>query len=245
MAENAFAPITTNENMFTRKWGTTTGNTVDPFISGYIYVKFKIPDPVFTQIQRTYPGKFTSKVQVENTLASTMQSITIPGRTVNKVENVGLGGIRWSAVGNIDEDTNISMRFDEYQERPLHTIFSGWTKLMRDNRHGASLLNATSLGNAYYTKSNYAGLVYYWNTNPGGRLVEFCACYAGIFPLRDPNDVFSGDIASNDKVSIDMDFSTDYCYNNMDWVRARCQSYAEQYNTNAMAAMVAYSENVL
>ncbi len=234
MAQNSFATLTsTNFNAFSRKWGTET-STVDPYITGYHFIWFSyLPPALYDVAQVLRPGLFgqSSTGDIEKTLASLCLSVTIPGRTVNKVEMQGLGGIRWGAVGNVDEDTNLSIRFLELSDTPVHAIFHSWVRMLRDNRSGVSLLKGGG-GNANYTKSKYAGTMYYWTTKPNGYEVEFAACYAGMFPLKDPSDVFGHDVAANDKLEIDIDFSTDYAYQQT-WVRERVDRYITQFFKNA------------
>lgn len=239
MATSNFFAASSGDNSFTRKFGTST-STIDPYISGYMFIKFlTIPSGVYSILGVKRPGLFTKDSDIPNILASLCQSVTIPGRTVNKVENVGLGGIRWSAPSNVDEDNTISMRFLETQDIPIHSIFHSWVRLIRDNRSGVSLLRGSQAtngqGGSKYTKSDYSSTLYYWTTAPNGVDIQFAACYSGLFPMKDPSDLFGHDLAANDKLEIDIDFSTDYCYQE-DWVRIKVMGLSDEYSSKAFNA---------
>ena len=45
-----------------------------------------------------------------------------------------------------------------------------------------------------YNKENYGATLAYWTTKPDGVTVEFAAIYTGMFPTKDPMDLFSGDV---------------------------------------------------
>jgi len=234
MAANSssFAHATTGANNFSRKFG-GINNSVDYFISGYFFIKFNYLPPNLTElVQLKYPGSFDNESQIANLLAASCQSVNIPGRTVNKTEHTGLGGITQSTPTNVSEDSNISLRFNEYQDMPIHKIFSSWTRLLRDNRAGASLLKSANgvptRSNSRYRKSNYAGSMYYWLTVPNGADPIFASYYTGMFPMRDPRDAFSSDLAANDKVDIDMDFSFDYSFEEP-WVLTQTLNFSNQY----------------
>jgi hypothetical protein len=240
--------ITTNpevfagSNRFTRKWGTRAGNVAEPYISGYHFIHWSYLPEIVVKGQSNLTGvdsvvTNTNVDQVGNILSSLCLSVTIPGRTVNPVEMQGLGGLKWRAIGNIDEGNDLSMRFLELQELPIHRIFHGWTKGIRDNRSGTTYLQGKAPREAY-KKSNYAGTVYYWTTLPNGYDLEFAACYAGVFPLKDPSDSFSHDVAANDKLEIDMDFSTDYSYQE-GWVYKRCENFVDTYSKRGWNQRVA------
>lgn len=240
---NSFIAAANGFNKFSRKFG-TEGNSVDPYITGYHFVKFNLPQNVYYVANTKKPGMFGNGLaDINNLLASLCLSVNIPGRTVNKVENIGLGGIRWSAPSNVDEDNTISVRFLETQDIPIHTIFSAWVRLIRDNRSGVSLLrtNQPVSSNSSYTKANYSGSLYYWTTTPNGMDVQFSSCYTGIFPMKDPSDLFGHDLAANDRLEIDIDFSTDYCWME-NWVRQKCLQFSNDYSSTVFNSTSATSE---
>jgi len=97
----------------------------------------------------------------------------------------------------------------------------GWIKMIRDYRTGT-----TNIPNEVFTKAVYSSLMYYWTTAPDARSVEYYACYDGVFPTKDPQDLFSSDIETVGRVDVEIEFSTDYIWHE-DWVKSKCESLAE------------------
>jgi hypothetical protein len=171
------------------------------------------------------PDLFTEMSQVKRTLSSLMLSVTIPGGTMNKTEFIGLGGVTWSAPTNATYDSNVSIRWAELGDLPVQSIIHGWFRMIRDYRAGISLLGSASGSNSY-NKSNYAASMYYWTTRPDGVTVQYASCLTGMFPLKDPSDMFGHDISTNDKLEIDVDFSVDYKWEER-WIVDRCTQIAQ------------------
>ena len=96
--------------------------------------------------------------------------------------------------------------------------------MIRDYRTGASTLIGGD-----YTKSKYSGTMFYWTTKPDGKTVEYYACYVGIFPTKDPQDLYAGDIATVDKLEVDMEFHVDKAYHE-NWVLSYCQAQADLFH---------------
>lgn len=225
MARNSFAALLEGRNNFTRKFG-TQGLSVDPYVSGFFGIAFTNIPKVLPDIINSYKNEVivSDTKQIKNILSASSRSVTVPGKTINKIELTGLGGIRWAAAGNVDVDTNFSVRFLEYSGLPIFSIFHGWVKMLRDSRTGTSLLNQ-STGTSSYAKSNYAANMYYWTTKPDGVTVEYAACYTGVFPLKDPGDLLSSDLNAAAEVEVDIDFNCDYIWEEP-WVFNYCVNLA-------------------
>lgn len=224
---NSFAAVANGSNRFTRKWSGTQGATVDPYITGYHFIYFSyIPKTLERMLnQTTLPGGIDTIAKVKNFLHSSCLSVTLPGGMVNRAEFNGLGNIRYSAPSNVDFDNTVSMRFLEFSGTPTLAIFHGWVRMIRDYRSGASPLDDTY---DTYTRSNYAATMFYWTTQPNGKFIEEYECITGMFPLKDPRDLYGHDLTVYDKLEIDIDFNSDTLWHE-DWVRDRCQTYAEDY----------------
>lgn len=235
-APTAFSAATSGANTFSRKFGANSeGLVVDPYITGYMFIKFaKIPDIVPQLMSSLYSSQM-SETQIKNLLAASCTNFTIPGSTMNKTEIIGLGGIRHSYPTNGTYDNTVTMRFFEHSNLPIQKVFHSWFRAIRDYRTGASLMSGG--GKTTYTKANYAGACYYWTTRPNGIDVEYYACVTGLFPMKDPADMFGHDIGANDKLDIDMEFSCDYVWHE-DWVYRKCQSFADDYHSTAYANTV-------
>lgn len=229
MALNSFIAAASNGNNFTRKFGTTEGTEVQPFLSGRGFVEFTGLSTYLTHSvnanRKLSHRKGIDPGGIKSLLESTNLSLTIPGKTVNKTEFTGLGGITWGVPTNVQVDSTISMRFFELANTPLLSIFHGWVRLIQDTRNGVSLLGTESAGGDIFLKQNYACNVFYWTTQPDGATIDYAACFTGVFPMRDPADQFGFDLASIDKVEMDIDFSFDYMFEE-DWVYQQCSQYS-------------------
>ena len=214
--KNSFAKVPNNR--LTRNFGGTVGGVADPYVTGYHFMYMtKIPT-----LLPKYAGLDTSTIQ--NLLAGACLSVTPPGGTLNKVEFTGLGGIKWAVPANIDYGNSVSVKFLEFNGVPILNIMHGWIKMMRDYRTGTTDLIDGDQG-AGYTKSTYAAIMYYWTTAPDAKTVEYYACYDGVFPTKDPQDLFTSDVETVGRLDAEIEFNVDYIWHE-DWVKEKCQSLA-------------------
>lgn len=232
MASNSFAPITANR--FTRKWGGSTTDAVDPYISGYFFTAWAyLPARLGESIQLA-GGTDGINSDAAQVLEASCLSVTVPGGTVNKTEFTGLGGTRWSAPTNVEYDNTATVRFLEFSTLPILAIMHGWVRLIRDYR-----LGVTQTLESTYSKSEYSGTMYYWTTKPDGVTVEYYACMSGMFPMKDPTDLYGADITTYDKLEVDVDFNVDYIWHEP-WVKSKCKSYASTYSGEGKKAIATY-----
>jgi len=228
--KSSFAPMTLPDNTFSRKWGGTKGNTIDPYITGYHFIKFAYLPTTLSANVAISDGTLSDLQAgtIKNILASACLSVTIPGATVNKAEFNGLGNVRFAVPSNVDWDNTLSMRFLESSGLPILGIMHGWVRMIRDYRTGVSRLAAAG----EYTKSNYASTLYYWTTEPNGKNVEYHSCMTGVYPMKDPTDQFGHDITAYDKLEIDIDWNVDYLWHET-WTKTDCQDFADKYHSAA------------
>lgn len=215
-------------NGFDRNFGGTDKGTADPYVSGYHFVLFKtLPPPLISFIKHDNSATlYTSIGEVQNVLSGACQAVTTPGGTMNKTEFPTLGGGKFSVPTNMDYGNTLTIRFLEYSSLPILQIFHSWFRMIREYRTGTTPLTS----GFPYTKSNYTSSVLYWTTKPDGLTVEYSAYYTGVFPTKDPQDSFPGDLATVDKVEIDMDFSIDWVWKEP-WVRSLAQTWAAEFRT--------------
>ena len=198
----------------TRNFGGTVAGVADPYITGYHFV-------YFTKLPAALP-KYASLSDVgtiQNLLAGACLSVTPPGGTLNKVEFTGLGGIKWAVPANIDYGNSVSVKFLEFNGTPILNIMHGWVKMIRDYRTGTTDLIEGE-------QETYAGLMYYWTTAPDAKTVEYYACYDGLFPTKDPQDLFTSDVETVGRLDVEIEFNVDYIWHE-DWVKTKCQSLAD------------------
>ena len=212
--QNSFGAVM--KNKLSRGFGGSVAGVADPYVTGYHFISFaKLPTNL-----PTYTGM--SIDNMSNLLAGACLSVTPPGGTLNKVEFTGLGGIKWAVPGNVDYGNSVSVKFLEFNSTPVLNIFHGWIKMIRDYRSGVSNLSSDSGG---YTKSNYASLLYYWTTAPDAKSVQYYACYDGIFPVKDPQDLFSSDVETVGRLDPEIEFNVDYIWHEQ-WVKDNCTTLA-------------------
>jgi len=223
--KNAFKAM--KENIATRRFGGSAGAGVaDPYVSGYHYIWFQnLPTalPAFTAMN----SSVSNNDDISAILAASCLSVTPPGGTLNKVEFTGLGGIKWAVPGNIDYGNTVSVKFFEMNKTPILDIFHGWVKLIRDYRTGTANLLDGEQGEGY-SKKTYAAVMFYWTTAPDGQTVEYYACYDGVFPSKDPQDLFTSDVETVGRVDMEIEFNVDYAWHE-DWVYEKCKSLSTQF----------------
>ena len=216
--KNSFVNATTNR--LSRNFGGTVAGVADPYLTGYHFIYFaKLPASLASYSSGLEDG------EIKNLLAGACLSVTPPGGTLNKVEYTGLGGVKFAVPGNIDYGNSVSVKFLEFNKLPVFNIMHGWVKMIRDYRTGVSNLVETADGMGY-SKSTYAGLMYYWTTAPDAKTVEYFACYDGLFPTKDPQDLFTSDVETIGRLDIEIEFNVDYIWHE-DWVKSKCQEYAD------------------
>jgi len=223
--KTSFAAL--QENILTRKFGGTNVGTAEPYLSGYHFCWFSYLPPQIVNYSKLGNSGLSSTADIQNVLAATCTSVTPPGGTLQKVEYTGLGGVKWAVPGNIDYQNSVSLKFIEFWSEPILDIMHGWVKMIRDYRTGTTNLAATTDGGGY-TKKDYAGTLYYWTTAPDAQRVEYFACYDGVFPTKDPQDLYHGDVESVAKLDVEIEFNVDYIWHEP-WVLANCQNYASLF----------------
>ena len=216
------------QNILTRKFGGTTVGVADPYVTGYHFIWFdKLPPGLATYISSNGISGISSIGEIQNVLAASCLSVTPPGGTLNKIEYTGLGGVKWAVPGNIDYGNTVSVKFLEFNKTPLLDITHNWVKLIRDYRTGVSDLEDGDQGEGY-TKKTYAGLMYYWTTAPDAKTVEYYAAYDGVFPAKDPQDLFTSDVETVGRLDLEIEFNVDYAWHEP-WVYTKCQSFANTF----------------
>lgn len=228
------------ENILTRKFGGTRVGVADPYVSGYHFIWFdKLPPDLYKYTQ-TGVSKIASNTDIQNVLAATCLSVTPPGGTLNKVEFTGLGGVKWAVPAAIDYGNSVSVKFLEMNKTPILDIMHGWCKMIRDYRTGVSNLEDNADGSGY-TKPTYSGMMYYWTTAPDAKTIGYSACFDGMFPSKDPQDLFTSDVETVGKLDIEVEFNVDYAWHEP-WVAEKCQQFANDLFAPAKTAVENYGE---
>jgi hypothetical protein len=215
------------QNILTRKFGGTTVGVADPYTTGYHFIWFeRIPAGIIEYTKLGISG-ISQTSEIQNILAASCLSVTPPGGTLNKTEFTGLGGVKWAVPSNVDYGNTVSIKFLEFNKTPILDIMHGWVKMIRDYRTGVTDLLDNDDGSGY-TKATYAGLMYYWTTAPDAKTIEYYACYDGMFPAKDPQDLYSSDVETVGRLDIEIEFNVDYTWHEP-WVKAKCATFAESF----------------
>jgi len=219
---NSFTNVT--KQVATRNMGGTLVGIAEPYVTGYHHIWFDYLPEIVKVDANTVPGNLTDK-EVQALLAGSCLSVTPPGGTLNKISFTGLGGTKWAVPGSIDYGDSISIKFVEYSGLPICQIFHEWVKGIRDYRTGVSSKLIAGNDRTGYSKKQYAARLYYWTTAPDGVTVEYYACYTGVFPTKDPQDLLSSDVENVGKIEPEIEFNVDYVWHE-DWVLEKCRSYS-------------------
>ena len=227
---NAFAAVLRNarEGGNDRHFGGSTDNIVaDPYISGYHYIAWgKLPAKLSSYIQTGDGGLAAGQLNSDATISQFLQgaclSVTPPGGTFNKTEFTGIGGLKWAVPTTMDYGNTVTVKFLEFSHTPVLSIIHAWCRLIRDAKTGVSSLRGSDDA---YSKTEYAGTMFYWTTKPDGMTVEYSACYTGMFPSKDPQDLYSGDVTAVDKLEVDIEFNVDWTWHEQ-WVHDKCKGFA-------------------
>jgi len=219
------------QNILTRKFGGTNAGVADPYTTGYHFIWFdKMPAGLLTYTRQGISG-LANIGEIQAVLAASCLSVTPPGGTLNKIEYTGLGGVKWAVPGNIDYGNTVSVKFLEFNKTPILDIMHSWVKMIRDYRTGITELVDGTEGEGY-TKKTYAGLMYYWTTAPDARTVEYYACYDGVFPGKDPQDLFTSDVETVGRLDLEIEFNVDYAWHEP-WVLEKCSKFAASFAKQA------------
>ena len=233
-----------------RNWGGTSQSVAcEPYISGYAFVRWFLPKTLESYIEANSGTPLNDQTHTESgstsdggaagTLSAACTGVTPPGGTLNKAEFQGLGGVKWAVPTNIDYGNTITLKYIEFSGLPILRIHRAWVNMIRDNKSGLTALDLQqdtgAAGSGAYNKANYAANLLYWTTKPDGKTVEYYAAYSGVFPTKDPQDSFPGDITSIDKLEIDIDYNVDMIWHE-DWVYEQCKLAARETPFGAAGA---------
>lgn len=228
MPSNVFSAAIRNN--FSRNFGGTNVGVADPYLTGYFFVHFRSTQ-VFGQIANIIKEDGViniSEGEIPLILQACCTGVTPPGGTLASVDFPGLGGTKWGVPGNIDYGNTISLKFIELQGLPIYHVIHNWFKLIRDYRFGATTLEEGDQRTGY-SKSKYACDLYYWTTAPDAQTVEFAVCYDGLYPTKDPQDLYSSDLETVGRLDVEIEFHLDYPWTES-WVYDKCRNLATEVN---------------
>ena len=240
---NSFSQVA--KNILTRKFGGTsaTVGTAEPYVTGYNFIEMRnIPTnlPYYAKELFKTGEEPSGTDDIKNLLSGSCLNVTAPGGRIAKIDFAGLGGIRWSIPGAVEYDNSVTVRFLEFQGLPISNIIRGWVRMIRDYRSGLAFARANGSSNATYTKKDYSATMYYFTTTPDLKQIEYFACYDGVFPITDPQNLFTSDIETIGKLDLDIEWNVDYIWTES-WVRTTCDSIRADLAAKVLPIIQGYS----
>lgn len=191
-ADTAHAPNSLN------RFSGGSGSTTTPYISGYWYCSFILPEPVFT----------TNREQLTRWLVSSSAGYTPHTEGTTKVDMEAMGGLGSSFISGRTITRQFSVAFNEYQKLPVYNAIKIWNGIF-DRHEGVALQELRG--------DKYKGIAYVFLCRPqitnNGKLtiddVEEFYGYDGVYPETVPTDALNSDIATNDKANPNIQFNFD------------------------------------
>ena len=210
----------------TRNFGGTSINySCEPYLSGYCFIKWYLPKTIENFLSSYTPSSDNDQVgfdggggikdSCEQILSAACVGVTPPGQSIDFVEYRGSCGVVWNNPMRVNYGHNLSIKYIEMSGLPVYRIHKCWLDMIRDAHQGVK--EKPYEFDVDFQRGNYAGSVLYWTTKPDGVTIEYCCAYSGVVPERDNQEAFAGDIASVDKVELDMSYRIDHLWTDA-WV---------------------------
>ena len=181
----------------------------EPLVTGYYFLSFSLPQTL------SNPGGEYSQINYSDAnrvLNSVNTSITLPDISITQVTVDGLGGT-WNTVpGRLDIAKTFNVKYWETFSGEVTATIRSWLFQLRDPRSGASRIKnakAPLSTSTNYTQQKYKGQLWWWMTDPTIDRAIFAMEYLGIWPTNLPLSSINQDVATNDKVEIEITFAYD------------------------------------
>jgi len=138
----------------------------DPYITGYFFVVFALPNTLKKQLQ----------IDVSHTLGYLCKDVSQPTLTVNSIEQHGYGQVVCNIPTNVTYDRQITMTFYDTYHLAISQFFTTWILSMHDTRTGLPL---------YKDQSDFKASCLVIHFNPAFKKILINA-YIGIYPSSLP-----------------------------------------------------------
>jgi hypothetical protein len=210
MAKNKFL----QQDKYSRYFGGSKGeNPLDVYVTGFHYLFVDMPDKLKQYIISNCAASSGVKGKYEITepaeiLSIHNTSVTPPGSTLGKTTHTSIGNMKWNNPTTLELGDEITCKFNEYAGVPIYRIHRAWVNFIIDTNLGLN-----NHPEPVYVEDMKANM-WYATTRPDGKTIEFGAKFTGVWPTKSPTDIFVSDIASSDKIDVDMSYSIDHMYDN-------------------------------
>ncbi len=173
-----------------------------PMISGYFYTIVEPPTRIFAGTARP----------TTEFLISCCESFTPPSRSIEKGEVPGFGGIKVYTPTTTSISGSFTLTFKEYFNSPVFQSIHLWASMIQPH------FGVFSMDKCNF--SDYKGSVTVLVNKPTSsgsedvvtideKCIEQVFHFVGVFPENSPYDAFNSDIASNDLITISVNFAFD------------------------------------
>jgi len=212
MAFNAISFNNAVTSSYTNRYtgGSDLVDKANPFIKGYFYVLFELPEIFDADSDTTGSDKAT----LQKLLLSSAESFTPPGDRQLKTEDIqGMGGLDSSFVTGQTIDRNYSIQYKDFWGAPIFRIHRKWTNII--NPYAGGMVKSGS--NSFQSKS-YKGKCWVIQTKPvvgqSDTVYEKSDIikvdyFDGVFPRNDLKSIYDSNITDNSIVRPNMQYSFD------------------------------------
>jgi len=185
----------------------------EPLVTGYFFLSFNYPATVAAPSNAQYGA--VSKDNAIAVMNAVNTGIDLPDISISVVTIDGLGGTWNSVPGRLDIGKTFNVKYWETFNGEVVNIHRQWVFQLRDPRSGAARVHtdATAKGPATnYRQDRYKGQLWWFMTDPNIDRVIFAIEFLGIWPTNLPLSNIANDVATNDKVEINITYSYDRPY---------------------------------
>ena len=192
--------------------GSDLAENANPFIKGYFYVLFELPD----LFDENASDAGSSKANLEKLLLSSAESFTPPGDRQLKTEDIqGMGGLDSSFITGQTIDRNFSIQYKEFWGAPIFRVHRKWTNII--NPYAGGLVKSSTTGTGFEA-SAYKGKLWVIQTKPvvgqsDKQYVEEDIIkvdyFDGVFPRTDLKSIYDSNITDNSIVRPNVQYSFD------------------------------------
>lgn len=191
--------------------GMANSDIIDPYISGYYYlVWIRKPAGIVGDKAGQVPKTFFD--DITRVLSS---GVTLPGITLNTTDVVTSfsNASKVSTPTSIERDNTLGIKFNEMSGLPIIKNISNWIFSIRDPLTGLSKV-------ANYGIKNISGDLLVILTKPilssaanaqDEGFIERAYYFTNLFPTNIPDDILSPDLATQDKIEVDIQFKFTNC----------------------------------
>lgn len=210
--------------------GTNINNACEPYLSGYHFIKWFLPDTLKNYISDYMTPNLNDQTdlyadtdKLGNILSAACIGFTPPGQSIEFVQYDGSCGIQWNNPIKVNYGSNINIKYIEMSGLPIYKIHKCWFDMIRYAHQGVADGYEPDVT---HIRSNYAAKLLYWTTKPDGCSIEYYAAYSGVIPEKDNGENFSSDLSSIDKLELDCSYKIDYIWTEQ-WVYDEVSKHAK------------------